>query len=119
MKSVGEVMAIGRCFAESLQKALRSLENNLSGLEEVFINSDNPKQRQHIIKQQLKIPTSNRLLVIAQAFREGLTIEEINQISSYDPWFLEQVFNLVQTEKQISRNGIPDDYYYLLNLKKL
>ncbi len=118
MKSVGEVMAIGRCFAESLQKALRSLENNLSGLEEVFINSDNPQQRQHIIKQQLKIPTSNRLLVIAQAFREGLTIEEINQISSYDPWFLEQVFNLVQTEKQISRNGIPDDYYYLSSLKK-
>ncbi len=118
MKSVGEVMAIGRCFAESLQKALRSLENNLSGLEDVFINSDNPQQRQHIIKQQLKIPTSNRLLVIAQAFREGLTVEEVNQVSSYDPWFLEQLFNLVQTEKQISRNGIPYDYDYLFSLKK-
>lgn len=118
MKSVGEVMAIGRCFAESLQKALRSLENNLSGLEDVFINSDNHEQRQHIIKQQLKIPASNRLLVIAQAFREGLTATEINQISNYDPWFLEQIHNLVQTEKQISRNGIPNDPQYLFSLKK-
>ncbi len=118
MKSVGEVMAIGRSFAESLQKALRSLENNLSGLEDVFIDSDNLQQRQHIIKQQLKIPSSNRLLIIAQAFREGLTISEINQISNYDPWFLEQLFNLVQTEKQISRNGIPTNSQYLFSLKK-
>ena len=118
MKSVGEVIAIGRCFAESLHKALRSLEGNLSGLEEIVIDCEDADLRKQIICKQLQIPSSNRLLVIAQAFREGLTLTEINQISSYDPWFLEQVQNIIVAEKHIARNGIPNNRDYLFNLKR-
>jgi carbamoyl-phosphate synthase large subunit len=118
MKSVGEVMAIGRCFAESLHKALRSLEGNLSGLEEIVIDCEDADFRKQIIRKQLQIPSSNRLLVIAQAFREGLSLAEINQISSYDPWFLEQVQNIIVAEKNIARNGIPNNRDYLFNLKR-
>ncbi|MCP5361342.1 MAG: carbamoyl-phosphate synthase large subunit [Hyphomicrobiales bacterium] len=93
MKSVGEVMAIGGCFAESLQKALRSMETGLSGLDEVAVEGE--------IRELLKKRSPDRLRLIAQAFREGLSLQEIHTLTQYDPWFLEQLQSLVEAEKTI------------------
>jgi len=111
MKSVGEVMAIGGCFAESFQKALRSLETGLQGLNDVAIRDD--------IRKALEKPTPDRILRLAQAFREGLSIEEVNSITKYDPWFLEQIKALVDEEEKVKKNGLPQDKFGLLELKKL
>jgi len=119
MKSVGEVMAIGRCFAESLQKALRSMESGLSGLDEVRINCEDLDERKKLIKARLKIAEPNRILLIAQSFREGISLEEIKAASGYDSWFLEQISNLINIEKQVRTNGLPDNREELLALKKL
>ncbi len=84
MKSVGEVMAIGRTFAESLQKALRGLETGLSGLDEIEIpDADDPEGGHAAIVRALGQPTPDRLRVIAQAFRHGLTVDEVNRACSY------------------------------------
>jgi carbamoyl-phosphate synthase large subunit len=108
MKSVGEVMAIGRTFAESLQKALRGLETGLSGLDEIEIEGahDAETGRAAVIRA-LGQPTPDRLLVIAQAFRHGLSVEEINAACSYEPWFLRQLETLVQAEAGIRDRGLP------------
>jgi len=108
MKSVGEVMAIGRTFAESLQKALRGLETGLTGLDEIEIEGahDAETGRAAVIRA-LGQPTPDRLLVIAQAFRHGLTVEEINAACSYEPWFLRQLETLVQAEAGIRDKGLP------------
>jgi carbamoyl-phosphate synthase large subunit len=119
MKSVGEVMAIGRCFAESLQKALRSMESGLSGLDEVRINCEDLDERKKLIKARLKIAEPNRILLIAQAFREGISLEEIKTASGYEPWFLEQIQNLINVEKQVRINGLPENKEEFLALKKL
>jgi len=119
MKSVGEVMAISRNFAQSLQKALRSLESNLSGLDEVIISTEDVEQRKKIIAQKLKIPSSNRLLVIAQALREGLSVDEIIAICSYDRWFVEQLANIVVVENKIKKEGLPKNKADFLALKKM
>ncbi|MCE2687133.1 MAG: carbamoyl-phosphate synthase large subunit [Rickettsiales bacterium] len=119
MKSVGEVMGIGRCFAESLQKAIRSLEASMSGLEEIFINADDKEMRIKIIKERLKIPTPNRFFLIAQALREGISITEINQISGYDIWFIEQLQKIVDVENGLKKNGLPQNYDDLLVVKKI
>jgi carbamoyl-phosphate synthase large subunit len=119
MKSVGEVMAIGRCFAESLQKALRSMEANLTGLDEVRINCEDLDERKKLIKARLKIAEPNRILLIAQAFREGISLDEIKIASGFEPWFLEQIQNLINVEKQIKENGLPEEKEDLLTLKKL
>src|SRR5213078_2498436 len=81
MKSVGEVMAIGRNFAESLQKALRGLETGLTGLD--------------------------RLLVAAEALRQGFTVERINEIAGFDPWFLQRLQEIVEAEEEVRINGLP------------
>ncbi len=119
MKSVGEVMAIGRCFAESLQKALRSMESNLSGLDEVQIKCEDPEERKKLIKARLKIAEPNRILLIAQGFREDISLDEIKTASGFDPWFLEQIADLVRIEKQVKENGLPETKAELLALKKL
>ncbi|GDX36792.1 hypothetical protein LBMAG18_13030 [Alphaproteobacteria bacterium] len=119
MKSVGEVMAISRNFAQSLQKALRSLESNLSGLDEVIISNEDAEQRKKIISQKLKIPSSNRLLVIAQALREGLSVDEIIEICSYDRWFVEQLANIVFVENKIKKEGLPKNKADFFALKKM
>ncbi len=108
MKSVGEVMAIGRTFAESLQKALRGLETGLTGLDEIEIEGahDAETGRAAVIRA-LGQPTPDRLLVIAQAFRHGLSVEEINAACSYEPWFLRQLETLVQAEAGILDRGLP------------
>ena len=119
MKSVGEVMAIGGSFIESFQKALRSLEAKLSGLDDVFIAADNLEERREIVKERLKIAAPDRILVIAQAMREGLTCEEINEITCYDMWFLEQINAVIIAEGKVQKEGLPQDREEFLNLKKM
>jgi len=100
MKSVGESMAMGRCFAESLQKALRSLETGLTGLnEQEHITSLD------IARIELARPTPERLLVAAQALRLGMSVEEICAIAKYDPWFIRQLEDIVKTEAEIAAFG--------------
>ena len=118
MKSVGEVMALGRTFAESLQKALRSLETGLEGLDEVQIEGlADPDRPQDALRAALGRPTPDRLRVIAQAFRAGLGLREIQCACRYDPWFLEQIRALVEAEERVRRDGLPVDAAGLLELK--
>ncbi|MDF3072501.1 MAG: carbamoyl phosphate synthase large subunit [Alphaproteobacteria bacterium] len=115
MKSVGEAMAIGRSFQESLQKALRSMETGLTGLNEVEIKDAPDKDA---LIGALARPTPDRLLVIAQAFRHGLTVEEVQAACRYEPWFLRQIRELVQIEDRLRQSGLPQERLELLNLKK-
>src|SRR6201995_5013284 len=120
MKSVGEVMAIGRTFAESLQKALRGLETGLSGLDEVEIDgADDPETGKAAIARALGNPTPDRLRVIAQAFRHGLTVEEIAAACSYEPWFLRQIQALIAEEAGLRDNGLPGTAHALRRLKAM
>lgn len=119
MKSVGEVMAIGRSFIESFQKALRSLEGSLSGLDEVLIIADNNDHRKKIIEEKLKIPTPNRILLAAQAIREGISIDKINQIAGFDKWFLEQLQSAIMVEEEVRTHGLPKDAQGFLKLKNM
>jgi len=108
MKSVGEVMAIGRTFAESLQKALRGLETGLSGLDEIAIEgAEDPETGHAAVLRALGVPTPDRLRVIAQAFRAGLTCDEIQAACSYEPWFLRQIETLVAEEARLAAEGLP------------
>ena len=118
MKSVGEVMAIGRTFAESLQKALRGLETGLSGLDEVEIeNASDPEMGHAAIIRALGQPTPDRLRVIAQAFRHGLSVEEVRAACSYEPWFLRQLAALVAEEKRVAFEGLPSSAQAMRALK--
>lgn len=96
MKSVGEAMAIGRTFKESLQKAIRSLEIDSYGFEEVKANID-------IIKSKLKTPNSERVWYIAQALREGMTVQEIYELTWIDPWFLNNLKQIIEMEERIKK----------------
>jgi carbamoyl-phosphate synthase large subunit len=123
MKSVGEVMAIGRTFAESLQKALRGLETGLTGLDEIVVPGAGPDVAEDDARQAmlsaLARPTPDRLLTIAQAFRQGLTESQIAGACSYEPWFLRQIEDLVRTEADITARGLPGDALGLRRLKAL
>ncbi|QLC21544.1 carbamoyl-phosphate synthase large subunit [Parasphingopyxis sp. CP4] len=116
MKSVGEVMAIGRSFTESLQKALRGLETGLVGLNWVDDLVDAPKPR---IEAALSEVSPERLLVTAQALREGLSVEEVHAITKYEPWFLERLSEIVEAEKGVIENGLPNDADSLRSLKAM
>ena len=107
MKSVGEAMSIGRTFAESFQKALRSLETGLTGLNEIDFPQEDPEARDSAIKARLSILAPDRLLVCAQAFREGLSVDKVNQYTGIDPWFLRQIEALVKAEGWLKENGLP------------
>ncbi|MBC6980502.1 carbamoyl-phosphate synthase large subunit [Caulobacter sp. 17J80-11] len=113
MKSVGEVMAIGRTFQESAQKALRGLETGLTGFDEMDIpgvdDAEDPAAVKAAVVRQLGLPTPDRLRVIAQAFRHGLSVEEINAACSYEPWFLRQIEDLVKAEAELEKTGLPED----------
>jgi carbamoyl-phosphate synthase large subunit len=110
MKSVGEVMAIGRTFVESLQKALRSLETGLEGLDEVEVAGlDEGLPERDALLAALARPTPDRLRVIAQAFRAGLGLDAIQEASRYDPWFLAQLESIVAAEAVVRRDGLPGD----------
>ena len=120
MKSVGEVMAIGRTFAESLQKALRGLETGLTGLDEIEApGMDDPDTGRSAMMRALSQPTPDRLRMIAQAFRQGLSAEEINAACSYDDWFLRQIERLVAEEARLRAEGLPADAAELRRIKAL
>jgi carbamoyl-phosphate synthase large subunit len=109
MKSVGEAMAIGRTFQESLQKALRSLETGLTGLDEVAVEgvSGNDRENRVAMRAALGSPTPDRLLKIAQAMRIGLSDEQIFEACKIDPWYLAQIRGIVDTEAEIRSKGLP------------
>jgi carbamoyl-phosphate synthase large subunit len=115
MKSVGEAMSIGRTFQESLQKALRSMETGLTGLNEIEIKGAPDKSA---IVGALSRPTPDRILTIAQAFRFGLSVEEVAHACKYEPWFLRQIEELVAIEADLRAKGLPKDAKGLLDLKK-
>jgi len=130
MKSVGEVMAIGRSIHESMQKALASLETGLTGFDEIAIpgvpgtpvpgltRDPDPAARAAIVKA-LSQATPDRLRVIAQAMRHGLTDDEINAITAFDPWFLARIREIIDTEASIRKNGLPTNADALRALKMM
>ncbi len=107
MKSVGEAMAIGRTFKEALQKAMRSLEINSYGFEEkIEISAADRENQLELLRGKLKNPNAQRLWYLGDAYRHGLSTEEIYQLSRIDPWFLEKIREIVESEKEIqSFNG--------------
>jgi carbamoyl-phosphate synthase large subunit len=115
MKSVGEAMSIGRTFQESLQKALRSMETGLTGLNEIEIKGAPDKSA---IVGALSRPTPDRILTIAQAFRFGLSVDEVAHACKFEPWFLRQIEQLVKIEAELRAKGLPKDAKALLDLKK-
>ena len=116
MKSVGEVMAIGRCFAESMQKALRGLETGLDGFNRVPEIEGVSREK---ITAALSQRTPDRILKVAQAFREEFTVEEIHALTGYDRWFLRQVEAIIYEERMLGANGLPTDADGLRRLKAL
>ncbi len=111
MKSVGEAMAIGRSFQESMQKGLRSMETGLTGFDEIEIEGaigEDGKPDRDVIRAALSQPRPDRILVIAQAFRLGLALEDIQATSHYDRWFLEQIEGIVAEEARIKAEGLPE-----------
>jgi carbamoyl-phosphate synthase large subunit len=119
MKSVGEAMAIGRTFQESLQKALRSLETGLDGLDEIEIDGLGQGDDRNAIKAALSTPTPDRILQIAQAMRAGFTDEQIHESCKVDPWFLEQMRGIVETEEKIRKHGLPQTPVAFRQLKAM
>ncbi|MBX9932534.1 MAG: carbamoyl-phosphate synthase large subunit [Methylobacterium sp.] len=117
MKSVGEAMAIGRCFAESLQKALRSLETGLTGLDDIEIEGLGKGDDHNAIKAALGTPTPDRLLKVAQALRLGVSHEEVYASCKIDPWFLEQLQGIIDLENRVRAHGIPTTPGALRQLK--
>ena len=107
MKSVGEAMAIGRTFGESLQKALRSLETGLNGLDEVPIDGLVPGEETVALRAALGRPTPDRILVVAQALRHGMSHAEIHEACRFDPWFIAQIQDIVDLEEKVRRFGVP------------
>ena len=120
MKSVGEAMSIGRNFQESLQKGLRSMETGLTGLNEVLVDeAAGGEVDPSAIRRALSLPTPERILTIAQAFRAGLTTDEIHAACAVDPWFLDQIDGIVQAEEKVREHGLPDARDGLLKLKSM
>jgi len=116
MKSVGEVMAIGRTFQESFQKAIRGLEISKDGLNEIY---DPSSQDLSTLKKELSIPSPDRVWFLADAIRSGLSIQEIFNLTKVDPWFIAQIEDLVKEEeilRSLSLNAIKKDYF--LSVKK-
>jgi len=118
MKSVGEVMAIGGSFKESLQKALRGLEIGIDGFDEIdFEKSLSPKERQDLIVKEISTPSANRILYVAQAFREGMSVDDVFDLSFIDRWFLNQIFELISSENEIKNKSLELTVQSLPNLK--
>ncbi len=117
MKSVGEVMAIGRTFAESLQKALRGLETGLDGLDEVEIPGAEGPDARNAIRAALSKAAPDRILKIAQAMRLGTSRGEIREITRYDPWFLDRLAEILEWEDRVREHGLPADAANMRALK--
>jgi carbamoyl-phosphate synthase large subunit len=114
MKSVGEVMAIGRNFKESVQKALRGLETGLDGFNRIDELEGASRDQ---INAALSRATPDRLLAIGQAFREGFTVAEVHAVTKYEPWFLRQISEIIADEAQVLANGLPVDAAGMRRLK--
>ncbi|PYE86536.1 carbamoyl-phosphate synthase large subunit [Phyllobacterium leguminum] len=119
MKSVGEVMAIGRTFQESLQKALRGLETGLTGLDEISIPGIEDGDDKNAIRAAIGTPTPDRLRMVAQAIRMGMTLEQVHESCKIDPWFLEQIEGIIDMETRIREHGLPQDQENLRMLKAM
>ena len=117
MKSVGESMAIGRTFNESVQKALRSLETGLNGLDEIEIEGLGQGNDRAAVLSALGTPTPDRLLQVGQALRMGLTVGEIHEACKIDPWFIERLSEIVSLENRVKAHGLPTDAGNLRILK--
>ena len=117
MKSVGEVMAIGRTFQESFQKALRGLETGYKGMDpRVPLTHEDPKE---ILRKSLQVPTPERVLYVADAFRHGWSLQQIFDHSAIDPWFLAQIEDLVRSEQALAGKALKDlDAAWLRRLKR-
>ena len=113
MKSVGEAMAIGRNFKESLQKALISLETGFSGLDEIF--NLNKKQ----LEKKLKENIPNKILLVGEAFRKKINIDKIYKLSKIDPWFLREIKEIIDEENSIKKKGLPKNYNSLNFVKSI
>ena len=118
MKSVGEVMAIGRTFHESLQKALASMENGLTGLDEIAIPCASEEGKPAFIRA-LSQATPDRIRIIAEAMRADLTDDEIAQVTRFDPWFLSRIREIVDAEHDIRHHGLPADAAGLRRIKMM
>ncbi|MBC7311496.1 MAG: carbamoyl-phosphate synthase large subunit, partial [Rhizobium sp.] len=119
MKSVGEVMAIGRTFAESLQKALRGLETGLTGLDEIEIPGLGESDDKNAIRAAIGTPTPDRLRMVAQALRLGMSPEEVHEGCKIDPWFIAQLKAITDMEARIREHGLPEDAENLRMLKAM
>ena len=103
MKSVGEVMAIGRTFQESLQKALRGLETGINGFTPIRDGSEGtPQEWLNILRKELRMPGAQRIQYVAEAFRDDMAVEVVYELTGIDPWFLVQIENLIHMEREIS-----------------
>ena len=107
MKSVGEAMAIGRTFTESLQKALRSMETGLTGFDDIALEGLGQGDDKNVVRAAVSRPTSDRLLKVAQAFRHGFSLEEVHQFCKIDPWFLARIKEIVDAEARVVQHGLP------------
>src|SRR5436190_3617207 len=117
MKSVGEAMAIGRTFQESLQKALRSLENGFTGLDEIAIEGLGQGDDKNAVRAALGAPTPERILKVAQAMRLGFSDQDIHASCKIDPWFLAEIRGLIDAEAEIRAKGLPASAGALRRLK--
>ncbi len=120
MKSVGEAMAIGRNFSESLQKAINSMETGLTGLDDIVLPGTDITHAidKSAIISALSEPVPDRLLRVAQAFRSGLSIDDIYNACSIDKWFLRNIEAIVEKESALKVNGLPNDRQSLFKLKQ-
>ncbi|MEM6833500.1 MAG: carbamoyl-phosphate synthase large subunit [Pseudomonadota bacterium] len=120
MKSVGEAMAIGRCWQESVQKALRSLETGLTGFDDQIIDGVDPRNPdKEIVKAALAKPTPTRMLMVAQGFRHGLTFEEVHEATKFEPWFIRQIEEIVAVEAEVLDAGLPTTRLGFQKLKSM
>jgi carbamoyl-phosphate synthase large subunit len=117
MKSVGEAMAIGRTFTESLQKALRSLETGLTGLDEMEIEGLGKGDDRNAMRAAIGTPTPDRLLKVAQVMRFGMSAEEVHEVTRIDPWFIGQIGDILKLETRVQEHGLPQDPANLRLLK--
>jgi len=117
MKSVGEVMAIGRTFNESMQKALRGLETGLDGFDDIEIEGLNTDDHKNAMRAALGTPTPDRILKVAEVFRHGADIEQVFESCKIDRWFLRQIKDLVDLETRVKENGLPENAQNMRMLK--
>ena len=116
MKSVGEVMGIGRTFQESLQKALQSLEEDLNGFESILDDTSNQNET---LRYQLTFPGSRRILYVGDAIRLGWDADQLNQLTGIDFWFLHQIIDLIDEENILQDMKLQEiDFHKMLNLKQ-